>query len=352
MNPPVAKTAQAVPGSEQERLVNLDVLRAVAALLVCLHHFDRGDEPALGLISAGGYLGVNIFFVLSGFVIPLSLHRSGFRYRDTGTFYAARLIRLYPAYLAAAVLAVGLHYVSTLVPGFAGNQPAYTWKILWTNATLTSDLLGQPWIVPIFWTLAIEAQFYVLVALSFPLLVARPPWSAVAVLAAWILAPLVLGIGATVFTWTALFALGIVTFLYREALLPACWALPVFAAAAAVEVFMHGWASASIGVGTAAFVAFGPRIRSRGLVAIGAVSYSLYLIHTLIGGRVINFTSRLPDYALIHWLALALAVLLSLAAATVLYYLVEKPSHALSRRFRPRAQRARHSPADVPSSVG
>ncbi len=321
-------------------MANLDVLRAVAALLVCLHHFDRGDEPALGILSAGGYLGVNIFFVLSGFVIPLSLYRSGFRYRDTGTFYLARLIRLYPAYLAAAVLAIGLHYVSTFVPGFAGNHPYYTREILWANATLTSDLLGKPWIVPIFWTLAIEAQFYVLIALSFPLLVGRRPWSALLVVILWILAPLVFGVGPTVFTWTALFTLGIAIFLYRESLLSPCWVGVVFAAAAAAEVAVHGWASAFIGVCTAVFIAFCPRIDFRALVAIGTISYSLYLIHSVIGGRVINFTSRLPDQQFVHWLALAVAVLLSLAAAAVLYYVIEKPSHVFSRRFRPGVKNA------------
>jgi len=324
----------------QDRLANLDVLRAVAALLVCLHHFDRGDDPALGILSEGGYLGVNMFFVLSGFVIPLSLYRSGFCYRDTGAFYLARLIRLYPAYLAVAVLAIGLHYASTFVPGFAGNHPAYTREILWANATLTSDLLGQPWIVPIFWTLAIEAQFYLLIGLSLPLLVKHPPWPALAVMALWILAPLVAGHGPTVFTWTALFALGIVVFLYRASLLSLPWAASVFAAAGVVELSVHGWASAFIGVGTAVFIAFCPGIHFRALVAIGTISYSLYLIHPLIGGRVINFTSRLPDQEFVHWLALTVAVLLSLAAAAVLYYVIEKPSHVLSRRFRPGVKNA------------
>jgi peptidoglycan/LPS O-acetylase OafA/YrhL len=194
--------------------------------------------------------------------------------------------------------------------------------------------------VPIFWTLAIEAQFYLLIGLSLPLLVKHPPWPALAVMALWILAPLVAGHGPTVFTWTALFALGIVVFLYRASLLSLPWAASVFAAAGVVELSVHGWASAFIGVGTAVFIAFCPGIHFRALVAIGTISYSLYLIHPLIGGRVINFTSRLPDQEFVHWLALTVAVLLSLAAAAVLYYVIEKPSHVLSRRFRPGVKNA------------
>jgi len=332
------ETGRSPAETDRNRLANLDVLRAAAALLVCLYHFDR--ENLLGLSSIGGlsqigYLGVNMFFVISGFVIPLSLWRAGFRYRDTGNFFLARFLRLYPAYAAAAILAVVLWHVSAAVPGFAGRQPELPWDVLWTNATLTCDLLGRPWILPLFWTLAIEAQYYVLIALSLPLLVNRSRWLVFGALAFWICAPLAAGEGPTVFSWTALFTLGICVFLHREKLIPAAAAMVVFGLAAAVETMVHGPASASFGCGTAAFIAFCPALKARGLVAIGLVSYSLYLIHTLTGGRVINLATRLPHDEPVRLLVLLVAVLVSIAAAAVMYFVVEKPSHAWSRRFRP-----------------
>jgi peptidoglycan/LPS O-acetylase OafA/YrhL len=335
---PAAKGAPPLTARDEHRLGNLDILRAVAALLVCLYHFD--SEKLLGLSSIGGlsrigYLGVNMFFVISGFVIPLALWRSGFRYRDIGTFFLARFIRLYPAYAAAAILAVVLWHVSAAVPGFAGRQPELPWEVIWTNATLTSDLLGQPWILPLFWTLAIEAQYYVLIALSLPLLVSRNRWLVCGALAFWICAPLVAGQGPTVFSWTALFMLGICVFLHREKLIPAAAAVAVFGLAAAVETRVHGLSSALFGSGTAAFIAFCPALKTRGLVAIGLVSYSLYLVHTITGGRVVNLATRVPHEEPSRLFVLLVAVVVSIAAAAMMYFIVEKPSHAWSRRFRP-----------------
>lgn len=328
-----------LPELDQNRLGNLDILRAVAALLVCFYHFDR--ENLLGLSSFGplsqiGYLGVNMFFVISGFVIPLALWRAGFHYRDTGKFFLARFIRLYPAYAVATVLSIVLWHVSAAVPGFRGaSPPPVTASQVWANLALVADLVQQDWFLEIAWTLAIEAQYYVLIALSLPLLVNRRPWSVFAMMAFWGLAPLVAGKGPTVFSWTALFTLGICVFMWREKLISTATALICFGGAAAVETAVRGPASALFGSGTALFIAFCPALKARGLVAIGLVSYSLYLIHTLTGGRVMNLATRLPHEEPIRLAAIFFAVLISIVAAAMMYFLVEKPSHAYSRRFRP-----------------
>lgn len=325
----VLSDSQKSPGSF--RLLHLDVLRAVAALLVCLHHFDRGEKPLLGFISSGGHLGVNIFFVLSGFVIPLALYRSGFRYLDTGTFFLARLARLYPAYFVTGALAIALHHASSFVPGFAGQPPSYSSASLWANATLTCDLTGHHWIVPIFWTLAIEAQFYILLAVSFPLLVCRKPWSTIAVVGVWICVPLAAGNGPTVFSWTALFAIGISIFLYREAIISSRLAFFLFLFACLVETAVHGWSGAAVGAATAAFIVCCPNLKPGILVFIGLISYSLYLLHPLIGGRVVNLTWRWSEGGLLECLFLGLAIGASVFAAWVMYIFLERPSHELSR---------------------
>lgn len=84
-----------------KRLDNLDAFRAVAALSVCIYHFKRPAQDFGGLfrvISEYGFLGVDVFFVVSGFVIPLMLRKANFGFEKFVSFIIARWVRLYPAF--------------------------------------------------------------------------------------------------------------------------------------------------------------------------------------------------------------------------------------------------------------
>ena len=123
----------------KQRLTNLDVLRGLAALAVCAFHFDLGGKLGVDVISSVtkfGYLGVDIFFVISGFVIPFAMERTNYRIKDAGYFLAARFFRLYPAYFAAAFLSVGLWFLSTKIPGFQGALPSFSFQEILFNLNI------------------------------------------------------------------------------------------------------------------------------------------------------------------------------------------------------------------------
>ena len=130
-----------------DRLQNLDIFRAVAALAVCLLHFQRESLTGGTLyekIFQYGHYGVDIFFVISGYVIPLALLKKGFRLRDTGIFLKARFFRLYPAYILAAFLTLGLWYSSAWFPSFLGSAPPpLEWPQVLANLTLTCEFVHQ-----------------------------------------------------------------------------------------------------------------------------------------------------------------------------------------------------------------
>lgn len=75
------------------RIVELDALRGIAALAVVLHHFTMGRSET-DLNFKIGFMGVETFFIISGFVILLTIERSG----NWKNFLANRISRLYPAY--------------------------------------------------------------------------------------------------------------------------------------------------------------------------------------------------------------------------------------------------------------
>jgi peptidoglycan/LPS O-acetylase OafA/YrhL len=150
-------TAPPVP-----RMAWLDALRGLAALVVAWYHLSPsviGSRHHLAVhryIDLGKY-GVLLFFLVSGYVIPMSLERHGSMRR----FWAGRLFRIYPAYLAAiAVILVLVELGVMPLPPTARTETATT---LLGHVTMMPDLLGVRGLVWPFWTLTFEMIFYLLV---------------------------------------------------------------------------------------------------------------------------------------------------------------------------------------------
>lgn len=325
------------------RLGNLDALRALAALAVCLFHF-REDIAirSIGVASSVfsyGYLGIDVFFVISGFVIPLMLLQMKFRLADSGSFLLSRFLRLYPAYAASGILVIALSYLSSCIPGFSGQSPAFPIRAVVSNLLLICDFSGEEWIIPVFWTLAIEAQYYVLIAVTFPFLKNGSKRIRYSVLATWIAAPLFAGVGPTVFTWAALFALGILCCLKANKMMGSLSFYIFFGAACLAHALTKGLISAAAGASTGLAILYFPEVRSRVLIWIGGISYSIYLIHMPLWGRVMNLMKRLPDTPIIQMLALLLGALVVILASAIFFKVIERPSHEFSRSIRHQKRR-------------
>src|SRR5580698_8237216 len=106
-----------------ERLQAVEYTRGVAAFMVMWFHFTYllpdGVLRASGLY---GYLGVEAFFVISGFVIPYAMDQRDFRLgRDAWPFIMRRIVRLEPPYLASVLLILAGSYLAGLTPWFDGG---------------------------------------------------------------------------------------------------------------------------------------------------------------------------------------------------------------------------------------
>lgn len=143
------------------RLQLLDVLRAIAALLVLAFHFEGllAFVPPDGWPDAGdgrfylGLMGVELFFVISGMVILLTLERTG----SIQDFAIGRLARLYPAYWVSVALA-GAYLIAVGDTGIARVA---------INVTMLQKFAGVNGLIPSYWTLAYELWFYVVMAAIF-----------------------------------------------------------------------------------------------------------------------------------------------------------------------------------------
>jgi len=320
-----------------QRIEVIDALRGLAALSVAWFHFTNGG----GLLSPGllktsgsyGWIGVEVFFVISGFVIPFSMSTGGYvLVRDGARFLARRLIRLEPPYLCSVVLCVGLTYLSSWIPGFRGPQPDYSLRQVLLHVGYLNAFFDLPWINVVYWSLAIEFQYYLMIALVFPAIGHPNAYARTASFLLLCAAPCYLNHDQFIGHWLGLFGMGIATWSYRMVSHRLGeYALFLVASCASVW-FSLGAEVVMVALPATLLIAFARIPRIGALARLGAISYSLYLLHVPIGGRIINFANRFDPSAIRDGLALAGAVGLSLIAAQLWFMCLEKPSHALARR--------------------
>src|SRR5215813_5081606 len=147
------------------RLRTLDCLRGIAALSVAWYHVTCGNPrfavpEVIKASGAHGWLGVEVFFVISGFVIPYALYGARYRLRDYGRFLLKRIVRLDPPYLVSLGMVAMLAYASAALPGFRGRPPSFTVPQLASHVGYATGLLGYEWVNIAYWSLALEFQYY------------------------------------------------------------------------------------------------------------------------------------------------------------------------------------------------
>src|SRR5438094_6534358 len=140
-----------------KRLAEVDALRGVAALSVVLFHYTTRfaelyqPTPAAAVSFQGGQYGVNLFFIISGFVIFMTLERT----RRTSDFVVSRFSRLFPAYWVAIAMTFAItHWLG--LPGQLVDAGSAAANMLMLHGLL----LRVPHVDGVYWTLEVELLFY------------------------------------------------------------------------------------------------------------------------------------------------------------------------------------------------
>jgi peptidoglycan/LPS O-acetylase OafA/YrhL len=144
----------------------IDGLRSVAFLMVFLHHC--GPAAGLNRIVNWGWLGVDLFFVISGFLITSLLLEENFKFGNIrlDQFYMRRILRIWPPYYCVLIAAclVSFQVIKVILPDalFIGNFYALqTFNYLKSQGQLFASFLLLP-----LWSLCIEEQFYIFLPLT------------------------------------------------------------------------------------------------------------------------------------------------------------------------------------------
>ncbi len=322
---------------------SVQIIRGIAVLLVLLAHatFYRPDlqlPAALRFLGGFPHEGVAAFFVISGFTLPWSLHVARYRTRQLPLFLSKRLVRLEPVYLVAVLFAGLVFYIQTRLPQFPGEAWTPTVRQIALHFLYLIPFSSENWLNPVFWTLGVEFQFYLLLGLLFPTLIAVIR-RAGAILGVFV--PVLLALPSifpaqpqySLSNFAALFALGLVVFMWHAKFLHAGAAVIGALATTAMFSLHNDPSSALASACTAAFVAFWTP-RKNWLSTFGALSYSLYVLQlpvvwVVIRGGMLYF--KTPGGHFLLWLA---AIGISILIAALAHRFIERPSQALSKRIR------------------
>ena len=335
-----------------QRIGVINALRGLAAVAVAWGHFVYGQGHYLSLSGKYGYLGVHVFFVISGFVIPWSLHRVHYVLRDYPHFLLKRNLRLYPPYLASIVITLlAVNFI--MAPLLHLPRLAPSGRDLLLHATYLNDILGVPWINVVYWTLAIEFQWYLLVGLIFPLLATRNRplrfLGITSLMAAFYLIPYY----KFVFHSIPIFLIGVFVFQYRAQLISLLEMFGLIAVMAFAMWHPIGWIVAAVATFTGLIIAL-VTFELRALDRVGDVSYSLYLLHLPIGITLIGCLSRWLPYSGSYLGVLdALGLAVCGLAAWAMYQAIERPSQEMSSAIRlPHSMRRRAAQAAIAAAGG
>jgi hypothetical protein len=316
----------------------IDGLRGIAAMLVvCFHLVGRTSAAWL---SSRGYLGVAIFFVLSGFVITSSIGEQRISAGFLGRFAARRSIRLDIPYWSSILVAVVLALAALR---FGVPRPWITAPQILAHMFYLQEILGFREISQAYWTLCLEIQFYLTLILGlWAAQFARIRVEADAFQSAFIGGILLSVLCNTGFIgsprgfmppyWWA-FALGAETYWLSIRRIPLRYFLISLVAVMLLPWMIHSdWRL--VGACTAALLIVAARLGTMhtwlsGRIAqfLGRISYSLYLFHPLVGWMAQSVALRYMS----QYPALVVGVLASILSGWLSYRLIERPATKLSR---------------------
>lgn len=310
------------------RMQTLDLLRGVAALLVCWCHFSPTLPTVIAQqVASIGTAGVPIFFVISGFIIPWGLLKAEYGVASYPRFIAKRMLRLHPPYLLSLIFTIAFSFLAA----------AWLKKPMHDSIgdiLLESIYLKFPPENPVYWTLGIELQYYITLGLMFSLVFHRAAWVRHLALVAMLAVGYVIKEVWPFASYLPFFAIGFLVVWHMKklanSLVVIAYVLPV-AALAAID---HGMTWLIAGLSAASLIAVIPDLKvPRFFLFLGMISYSLYLIHFPLGIKAMNLLMpRIPE-AFHGGLFIFLTVLV-IGAGWLFYRLIELPAIGWSSKVR------------------
>jgi exopolysaccharide production protein ExoZ len=277
-----------------------------------------------------GAQGVELFYIISGFVITYALSRQNYNIKNYPIFLLKRISRIVPPYLLTIF---GILFANFLLSRFIWySEFALNWKEILINIFYLADLFPRVnWINPIFATLKVEFQFYILIGILFPF-INKSKWILAAVVFLFFGAGIYWGEHDTVFRNAPFFFGGVTTFyISQKSNLTAN--LILLLSNLVVLLYFYPLQDSIVLILGVSLLYFLPSKFSL-LKRSGEISYSLYLTHGVFGGWFIYFATQIEMINNYPLLIIGFAFVISWIFAWIMYQIIEKPSIKLSKSFK------------------
>jgi peptidoglycan/LPS O-acetylase OafA/YrhL len=315
------------------KIISIQYLRGLAAVGVVLFHFSASLAlwPILKVIFNFGQTGVHVFFLISGFIITFSLLKEGYQLNQFFTFLIKRSIRIDPPYYLTVLLSFLLLLYLSIISPIKESHFRFIPQQFLAHLFYFIPFTKYPFYSVVFWTLCIEFQFYLLIGLFYFL---SQNW--------YYKNLFLIMFGLTsffhfsncqyvVFTYAPIFATGmsLVTFYLNRA-----WYNSILPLTFLILTGFKFGIPVFILLGLTSLVILYFELRIKSLIFIGNISYSLYLVHTLISEVLLRIEIKhqlhVGNYPL-FWLIFEFSI--SIFISYLFYEIVERPAMALSKQF-------------------
>lgn len=320
---------------QRQRIDFLDTLRCIAALLVILQHIGEKYFSSFSYFTTHyfqfGMFGVTLFFLVSGFIIPVSLQKK----TSLKKFWIKRFFRLYPLYIYSIILAIifiGLGY-------YTQHHELLPVQDMLLQLTMLQKLLGIPLLVNSHWTLSLEMLFYISVTLLYMLNILRYSTTlAFVVLTLALSGGIILQNGYGLLLYFSMMFVGTVFYKFTSGqikklptFLISIYAIFCITIISYVNMFgkndLSEYGARNFVPATSAwilallifivFLAFRNYNYPRFLLFLGKISFSLYLAQAV-------FISSVP-YIFNEYFTVAITLFVISTSSVITYYYIEKP---------------------------
>lgn len=321
------------------KLTSVQALRGIAALMVCIFHLATHKDPSRPLLAEDntvrelamiGPVGVFIFFVISGFILPFAMNKSNYKIGQIGSFLVKRVYRLYPPYLVILLLTTGMLIWNNYYQGIAFE---FKWSEFISHIFYLTHILHFDWYNPIFWTLAIEFQFYIFLGLIFPIWNSEKWIARVLSIVSLVIASWYWRDDRFLISYISPFVMGYAVYLMK--LKKSKWIEALFYIAISSIViwkyFGWHWLIASIAA-VVAILFFS--LNFKPFQYLGKVSYSLYLLHAMFGGLAIYLLMPYFNSTWGSYFTLVVGITFSVFVSEIFFRWVEQPAMKWADRYR------------------